>query len=644
VSLNGSLEDLPLLDILQIVSFSKKTGHLAIHTAQGDGAIVFHDGLVVSSFTWNALPLDPRFSSLSPAQQDALVRTRIEIALEQLIRLRDGKFSFSLTDEAPRQIGGRDLSGETLRVGINPQELILELARGIDEDRRDSAAAVEASFAQPEELAPEEVIEVGEDEIAEEYARFPLDGTPPEDEATLFRNIGSSETMPMPAIAPRPIDPTTPPLGTRAIRSHPPQAPPEPPVPRPLPPPAKPVGPPMMPVAPPAKPVAPTAVPPAPVVPAPPAEPPGASSAAAASPAAAALPAPAAGERPRTLLLVDDESDVRTLLAGRLAAAGYEVVEAADPETAVKTGGKLAKEGKAFLLVTDLGMPTSGGSSFHGGFEVVKRLWKMNVRPPVLMMTESLNPALHLRAKQMGISSFVFKPGLSKLNPKQFEADLLAFASKIVRDILPRLAEPPAHKAGKPARPESPGPAEEASTPTAEELSRQFVILQRRLGELRGPTDANQISVLIMKVAREFFERAILFLVKNEEIRGLGGFGSAPKGQSINLLVREVVIPLSDPSLFHSAVTDAKAYSGALPEGKWSSYLMGKLGRFASASVALVPLVTHRETIAVLFGDNPETGRPFGRLDALEVFVNQAGVALERVFLQRKLQTLQRRS
>ena len=32
MSLNGNLEDLPLLDILQIVSFSKKTGYLSIRT------------------------------------------------------------------------------------------------------------------------------------------------------------------------------------------------------------------------------------------------------------------------------------------------------------------------------------------------------------------------------------------------------------------------------------------------------------------------------------------------------------------------------------------------------------------------------------------------------------------------------------
>jgi CheY-like chemotaxis protein len=318
-----------------------------------------------------------------------------------------------------------------------------------------------------------------------------------------------------------------------------------------------------------------------------------------------------------------------------------------DPEVAVKTGGRLGREGVPFILVTDLGMPTSGGSSFHGGFEVVKRLWKMNLRPPVLMMTESLSPALQLRARQMKIGSFVFKPGLSKLNPKQFEADLLTFAQRLVVEALPRLeatlhAEPqekplPAAPGG-PARPTA-GPG--GTGEEADELARQFTILQRRLADLRRPTEAKEISLLVMRVAREYFERALLFLVRHEELKGLGGFGPAPKGHHLNLLAREIVIPLGEPSIFRDVVTAGQTYEGPLPDGRTSAYLMGKVGRFQSAEVALLPLVTHRETIAVLFGDNPETGRPIGRVAALEVFVNQAGVAFENAFLQRKIQSLQ---
>jgi hypothetical protein len=68
---------------------------------------------------------------------------------------------------------------------------------------------------------------------------------------------------------------------------------------------------------------------------------------------------------------------------------------------------------------------------------------------------------------------------------------------------------------------------------------------------------------------------------------------------------------------------------------------MGKIGRFRSTEVALLPLLTNRETVALLFGDNPETGRGMGRLDSLALFINQAGIALENAFLQVKVKALQ---
>src|SRR5213593_2375145 len=151
MSLTGNLEDLPLLDILQIVSFSKKTGYLSIRTGAGEGAIVFRDGFVTSSFTWDTAPLDSRARTLSPEQRARMLRHRIEVALQQLIRLREGQFNFSLSDEAPTRVGARDIVDEMLPDGINPQELLLDLARGMDEDRRDSTAALEASFAEPDD-------------------------------------------------------------------------------------------------------------------------------------------------------------------------------------------------------------------------------------------------------------------------------------------------------------------------------------------------------------------------------------------------------------------------------------------------------------------------------------------------------------
>jgi CheY-like chemotaxis protein len=564
VSLNGNLEDLPLLDILQIVSFSKKTGYLSIRTDAGEGAIVFENGFVVAAFS-AAMPLfDERHRLFPPEKRLPLLRQSIERGLQHLIRLREGQFSFSLTDAIPDHVGARDISGETLPEGINAQELLLNLARGMDEDRRDSTAALEASFAEPPPAALDETAE----------------------------------------------------------------APPSPPP---------------APTAPPAK-----------------------------APPTTAAPAPAvvspADEGPGTVLLVDDEDDIRRILAERFARAGYNVVEAEDPDAAVKKAGRLAKASIPFLLVTDLGMPTSGGTSFQGGFEVVKRLWKMNLRPPVLLMAEALSSTLQARARQMEISHFVFKPGLSKLDPEQFEADLRAFGTRIASDLLPRLgdaaagvrrvrgrgeADPresargqgPAGSGGPSPAGAAPAaaapPAASSSPATADEMSPDFERLSRWLEELRGRQDATQISTLVMRVARDCFERGALFVVKNDTMRGLAGFGAAPRDEKLGLVVREVSIPLGEPSLFAKVALGRKPHVGPWPDEKWARHLLGKIGRFQSSAFALMPLLTNRETVAILFGDNADTGRPLGRLTALDTFVNQAGIALENAFLQRKVSAMQ---
>jgi two-component system, chemotaxis family, chemotaxis protein CheY len=570
VSLNGNLEDLPLLDILQIVSFSKKTGYLSIRTDGGEGAIVFQDGFVVAAFSAETPPFDARYRNLPAEARTPLLRQNIERGLEQLIRLREGQFSFSLTDGPPRKVGPRDISEETLPQGINAQELLLDLARGMDEDRRDSTAALEASFAEP-----------------------PDDVTVPPELAAQAQAEAEGEAL------------------RERSAERPSAAPPPPP---PAPPPV-----------------------------------------AAAAPAAA--PAAETEAEISTILLVDDEDEVRRILAERFTRGGYNVVEAEDPDAAVKKAGRLGKASIPFLLVSDLGMPTSGGTSFQGGFEVVKRLWKMNLRPPVLLMGEALTPTLQARARQMEIAHFVFKPGLSKLDPEQFEADLRAFATKILTDILPKLGRspspaPPRASQGSPAEGapavpaasrKAPAEAPAAATPpaTPDEMSRDFEQLQRWLEELRGCQDATQISALVMRVARDCFERGVLFVVKHETMRGLGGYGAAPRDEKLGLLVREVAIPLGEPSLFARVAVGRKPHVGPWPDDKWARHLLGKIGRFQSSGFALLPLLTNRETVAILFGDNADSGRPLGRLAALDTFVNQAGIALENAFLQRKVTAMQ---
>ncbi len=526
MSLQGNLEDLPLLDILQIVAFSQKTGFLTVQAGPGQAALVFRRGLIVSSYVWDGHPLDAAAAALPEDKRSALVRGRIEVALERLSRLREGSFCFELTAEPSRVIAGRDLSRETLAEGINPQELLLDLAKGIDEDRRDSVAAVESAFVEPEpgvleRVAAQPAAEAEDDVIVVD----------PDDELT------------------------------------------------PLPVPAAPEGP----------------------------------------------------DRHRIVLLLEDEQDVRRVLADVFIRAGCQVVEAEDPLSAARKARGLADVGLPFVLVADRGMPTSDSSSFDGGLEAVKRLQQADLHPPVLLMTDHMTRGLHARARKLGVTRFVFKPSLSRLDPAQFEADLQAFAARMLEGVLPGLEE-------MAEAPQSAPPPVSVALPRRIENWDEVAALQRRLEELQGPSDAYQVSTLVMKVAREVFERAVLFVVKGEELRGLSGFGPAMGGEEIALLARELVIPLAAPSVFEQVVATGRSFVGPLREEEWSR-LDQRLGRFAAKAVALVPLLAHRETIALLLGDNPDTGTELRGLDTLEVFLNQAGLALENAFLERTLRS-----
>ena len=75
MSLVGSLEDLGLGDILQIISLSRKSGVLLLRSDRGQGRIVFREGLIRGAFRKDD-PTDlrglvERLETVSKAELDA---------------------------------------------------------------------------------------------------------------------------------------------------------------------------------------------------------------------------------------------------------------------------------------------------------------------------------------------------------------------------------------------------------------------------------------------------------------------------------------------------------------------------------------------------------------------------------------------
>jgi CheY-like chemotaxis protein len=496
VSLSGSVEDLPLLEILQVVSFCQKTGHLTVRSAAGEAAVLFESGRVVAGYVWD-VPGLPRDQPPDGPARELVLRQRLASTLERLVRLREGEFAFHLTDGVPLILGGRDLTAERLPYGINPEELTLDLARKLDEDRRDAAATLEASFAVPEDdtLVLEEL---------------PLEEPPPA---------------------------TTGPI----------------------------------------------------------------------------------------VLLLDDEPEIRRVVGERLAAAGFAVSLAASLGMARREMERLALAHSPFLLVADLGLPSESGASFRGGLDVARLASGLPCPPPVLLMAETFDEKLRARAKRLGVSLLAFKPGLSKLDPLQYEADLRAFGDKLARDLLPRLE---GRRSGAATRPV------EAGMPRSGEAARES-LLRSALEEMGESPDPDLVAFLLLRVARAFLPRVLLFVVKDERLRGLSGFGPVDSGDSLDLLARAITVALDSPSPFSEAVASGRAWTGPLPADGPLRDLLDRIGSLGAATGAILPVRAQRTTIAVLYGDGPN-GATIPPIGPLVGFAEQAGRVLDHALLARR--------
>jgi CheY-like chemotaxis protein len=289
-------------------------------------------------------------------------------------------------------------------------------------------------------------------------------------------------------------------------------------------------------------------------------------------------------------------------------------------------------------VVGDFKMPTTTGKSFYGGFELARRLNAIDPPVPLLLMVEELSDKARRRALELGIRKVAFKPTLSKLDVGQYKTDLRAFGQVIIGS----LAELAAHKApprdAETARPDSeqpgrPAPELGASTPVLE-------FLAAMTEQLIDPHRSVDISRMALQVAEKFFERGVLFLVKNERASGLSGFGLARSERENVSLAQQLSVSTEMPGPFQAVMARRKTQHLKAKLELLEPDIFSKIGRGNASQAALVPMLNNAEVLLILYGDNGISGLPLAPLTGLDVFMGQAGMALENVYLQSKLRSL----
>jgi hypothetical protein len=138
--LEGSLEELSIQDVLQLIALGHKTGWLSIDTPSGGGAIVFSRGRVFAAIDDEPPGDTAGLAFLSWDARDRLLRERIAASLDRLARCRSGQFSFQVAAGLPYTIGGRNVAAEALHTGLDVIDVLVDVACLQDGDAKGSAA------------------------------------------------------------------------------------------------------------------------------------------------------------------------------------------------------------------------------------------------------------------------------------------------------------------------------------------------------------------------------------------------------------------------------------------------------------------------------------------------------------------------
>jgi len=208
---------------------------------------------------------------------------------------------------------------------------------------------------------------------------------------------------------------------------------------------------------------------------------------------------------------------------------------------------------------------------------------------------------------------------------------------------VPRAAAPPPPAPTGPNGARAPGgderPGREARGAAGAEAG--LTKLRSIMKEIRAPNFAGEITLMIMRYASEVVDRGVFFVLKSGGISGMGQFGLGEHGPAADERVRQIKIPLDQPSVLTEVLDKRQTYLGPLPKSAWNDRLMEDLGGRTPQTVVAVPMTVNDTVVAILYGDNAVTGRPVREIEGLELLMNQAGLAMEKALLELKIKNIE---
>ena len=667
MSLVGSLEDLGLGDILQIVSLSRKSGLLLVHSEQGEGRIVFCDGLVRAAYvkgepedlrslvveagfisgedfdraaelsSAHGVPVAESLSectSLTRESLDSLRREQVERAVFRIFSWVVGEFSFEVRDE----IDARDLE-ILIPTGINAQYLTMEATRLDDEGARGSEGAESAvaedgaaisemddgplffsgetdsdgssDFGSPpsalEAVDPNDAVELdlasAEPEIASMERDSSADAASPEAVLAFAATRREAPELEVEQSAVAPVEESP---NVALAEDSPAAAPIE--------------------ERPAAAPVEESAAV-APVEENPTVAPVEERSAVAPVEAGSREEVPSRpGVAAVSLISIDPNLSSLEWQKLNLAPFFSRVHIFQNGESGIARIRQYLRRGEIPVVLVSIDLAAEKISGVESLAEFIRRLKLLASSMPVLVV--------RYKEAQSGESidaadAILTGPDPAALINRKAWPKLTEEAERFRTEITGWLKQPV----------QSPSDSNRAvrSSTTSDATDSENLRTLRAVSErIRDPANHGEVLKLVLKFASERLSRVAMFMVRDEMALGVAQIGLPRGGGPDDAQFREVELPAADVEWF-KAVLDARTSLCSPVIGDGDRALARRIGDREPAQAYVAPIVSGGRVVALLYGDNLPGEESVGDMSVIEIALHEAGLALERVLLERAL-------
>lgn len=304
------------------------------------------------------------------------------------------------------------------------------------------------------------------------------------------------------------------------------------------------------------------------------------------------------------VIVVDDESYFRRVLVDSLQKKGFDVIGCSDVTEALDEFDLAAQNEDMPIIaaIIDVIMPEKEGDGILGGFELLNKLRIIAPDLQSIMVSATHDPELHYKAFELGARTYLDKPSGSSMkykdrlkNTEMFVQEIAFCLRNIFRERL-RFHQIRFAHVLPPQNDKDEGELlyQETNQPTSDEILEAL----NETGSLK-----ETLQVLIAE-AKRYFQMGILYIVRKNDLIGVTGFDNTNAIQMNANLFNKMRIDRKSPIIYNQLIKNGENFTGMLTANHGLAILEDELGVLSKQIHFVAPLVCEGKVIGLFHGSN----------------------------------------